>query len=389
AEPSRHAGELALERLVLERLHLATVAADEMVVVLAVRPRGLVARHPVADVHARHQRLAGEDVEDAVDARDADPLPRRAQALVQLLRGDAALEAVEAADDGAAGAAAVPGGPQRSERVLRPPRRLPRHTENDTRSHEPARLQLRAGENRSRLRLRGRRRRRGRLRAARAGGRARADEGGRRLLPARLRGAGDRRRGRDGREPDAARRRAARRRALAARGRRRDPRGPRALPRRRLPAGCRARRRPPARALARPRPSGGRGAARPDGGSARLARPRALRADGASGRRCAGPARPGGRLRRTGARARPRLPPRPRAVRRLVEAVRRARATTVLTETLASPRLARTVAREAGVRTAVLDPLEGLTVERQARGTTYFTVMRANLRVLRRALGCR
>ena len=85
----------------------------------------------------------------------------------------------------------------------------------------------------------------------------------------------------------------------------------------------------------------------------------------------------------------PEAEPGPRAVRRLVEAVRRARATTVLTETLASPRLARTVAREAGVRTAVLDPLEGLTVERQARGTTYFTVMRANLRVLRRALGCR
>ena len=54
-----------------------------------------------------------------------------------------------------------------------------------------------------------------------------------------------------------------------------------------------------------------------------------------------------------------------RAARRRVE---RSGATTVFFETLVSPKLAETVAREAGVGTAVLDPLEGLTDERARRG---------------------
>ena len=39
--------------------------------------------------------------------------------------------------------------------------------------------------------------------------------------------------------------------------------------------------------------------------------------------------------------------------------------------------------------TAVLDPLEGLTSAEVDAGADYFTVMRANLAALRRALGCR
>jgi ABC-type Zn uptake system ZnuABC Zn-binding protein ZnuA len=42
---------------------------------------------------------------------------------------------------------------------------------------------------------------------------------------------------------------------------------------------------------------------------------------------------------------------------------------TVFFETLVSPRLAQTVARESGATTAVLNPLEGLTAdEREGRG---------------------
>lgn len=81
--------------------------------------------------------------------------------------------------------------------------------------------------------------------------------------------------------------------------------------------------------------------------------------------------------------------PTPRALARVVAAVRRADARTVFTETLASPKVARTVAGETGARTAVLDPLEGLTHAEQERGETYFTLMRRNLAVLREALGCR
>jgi zinc transport system substrate-binding protein len=85
----------------------------------------------------------------------------------------------------------------------------------------------------------------------------------------------------------------------------------------------------------------------------------------------------------------PEAEPSPRAVAKLIEEVRRTHATTVFFETLVSPKLAETVAREAGARTAVLDPLEGLADDALDRGATYFTVMRANLRALRLALGCR
>ena len=63
--------------------------------------------------------------------------------------------------------------------------------------------------------------------------------------------------------------------------------------------------------------------------------------------------------------------------------------TTVFFEPLVSPRLAETVAREAGATTAVLDPIEGLTDDEADRGDDYFTLMRANLAALRKALGCR
>ena len=85
----------------------------------------------------------------------------------------------------------------------------------------------------------------------------------------------------------------------------------------------------------------------------------------------------------------PEAEPGPRDVARLVDDVRATGATTVFAETLASPALADTVAREAGVATAVLDPLEGLTSAEVDAGADYFTVMRTNLAALRRALGCR
>jgi zinc transport system substrate-binding protein len=63
--------------------------------------------------------------------------------------------------------------------------------------------------------------------------------------------------------------------------------------------------------------------------------------------------------------------------------------TTIYFETLVSPRIAETLAREIGAKTAVLDPIEGLTKDEIARGDDYFTRMRANLSVLRAGLGCR
>lgn len=57
---------------------------------------------------------------------------------------------------------------------------------------------------------------------------------------------------------------------------------------------------------------------------------------------------------------------------------------TIFFETLASPKVAETLADELGVDTAVLDPLEGLTDDTQ----DYVSVAQANLETLRTALGC-
>jgi zinc transport system substrate-binding protein len=85
----------------------------------------------------------------------------------------------------------------------------------------------------------------------------------------------------------------------------------------------------------------------------------------------------------------PEAEPTPRELESVVRQVRAVGATTVFFETLVSPRLAETVAREVGATTAVLDPLEGLTEKESAAGEDYFSVMRANLAALRKGLGCR
>ncbi len=85
----------------------------------------------------------------------------------------------------------------------------------------------------------------------------------------------------------------------------------------------------------------------------------------------------------------PEAEPTPRDLEQVVRQVRAVGATTVFFETLVSPRLAETVAREVGAHTAVLDPVEGLTDAQAAAGEDYFSVMRQNLAALREALGCR
>jgi zinc transport system substrate-binding protein len=85
----------------------------------------------------------------------------------------------------------------------------------------------------------------------------------------------------------------------------------------------------------------------------------------------------------------PEAEPTPQQLAHVIQIVRRTHATTVFFETLVSPRLADTVAREVGARTAVLDPIEGLTPAEQKRGDNYLTLMRQNLAALRKALACR
>ncbi|MFD3455182.1 metal ABC transporter substrate-binding protein [Streptomyces sp. NPDC058691] len=60
---------------------------------------------------------------------------------------------------------------------------------------------------------------------------------------------------------------------------------------------------------------------------------------------------------------------------------------TVFFETLVSDRTAKTLAGDLGLRTDVLDPIEGITD--RSRGSDYFGVQRANLKALRTALGAK
>ena len=55
-------------------------------------------------------------------------------------------------------------------------------------------------------------------------------------------------------------------------------------------------------------------------------------------------------------------------------------------EELASPKVAKTVAKEVDAVTAVLNPIEGLSEEDIEAGEDYFSVMRKNLEALRKAL---
>lgn len=85
----------------------------------------------------------------------------------------------------------------------------------------------------------------------------------------------------------------------------------------------------------------------------------------------------------------PETEPSPRDLEEIAGLVAERGVTTVFVETLLSPEVAETVAREAGADTTVLNPLEGLTEEELERGEDYLSVMRANLEALREGLGCR
>lgn len=79
--------------------------------------------------------------------------------------------------------------------------------------------------------------------------------------------------------------------------------------------------------------------------------------------------------------------PSPQQLAQVTKTIRDNNVKYVFFETLASPRLADTIASETGAKTAVLDPLEGLTDEEQ-RNRTYISVQLENLANIRAALTC-
>lgn len=81
----------------------------------------------------------------------------------------------------------------------------------------------------------------------------------------------------------------------------------------------------------------------------------------------------------------PNAEPTPSRLAEVANLARERGATYIFFETLVSPRVAETIAREIGAKTLVLDPLEG--VQDPAK-ENYVTVMRQNLANLRTALAC-
>ncbi|MEW2518062.1 metal ABC transporter substrate-binding protein [Actinacidiphila alni] len=74
-------------------------------------------------------------------------------------------------------------------------------------------------------------------------------------------------------------------------------------------------------------------------------------------------------------------------VKALHDLVKRKHVSTVFFETLVSDATAKTLAGDLGLRTDVLDPIEGITDK--SRGTDYFQVQQSNLTALRTALGAK
>ncbi|MFF8847402.1 metal ABC transporter substrate-binding protein [Streptomyces sp. NPDC015127] len=83
----------------------------------------------------------------------------------------------------------------------------------------------------------------------------------------------------------------------------------------------------------------------------------------------------------------PESEPSPARIKELQTIAKEEKVTTVFFETLASDKTAKTLAEDTGLRTDVLDPLEGITDA--SRGDDYLQVMRSNLTALQKALGAK
>lgn len=83
----------------------------------------------------------------------------------------------------------------------------------------------------------------------------------------------------------------------------------------------------------------------------------------------------------------PEAEPSPARISALHSIAEKKKVTTVFFETLASDKTAKTVARDTGLRTDVLDPLEGITDK--SKGDDYIEVMKSNLAALQKALGAK
>jgi zinc transport system substrate-binding protein len=84
----------------------------------------------------------------------------------------------------------------------------------------------------------------------------------------------------------------------------------------------------------------------------------------------------------------PEVEPDPERLDELADLIEDEGITTVFYESLVAADVAETLARETGVETDVLNPLEGLTDDELEAGEDYASIMRTNLAAIEEALGC-
>lgn len=78
--------------------------------------------------------------------------------------------------------------------------------------------------------------------------------------------------------------------------------------------------------------------------------------------------------------------PTPKDLKNLVKLVKQENIKYIFFETLASPKLAEMLAKETGVKTEVLDPIEGLDEEGKKNGLNYLKIQKQNIESLRKVL---
>ncbi len=83
----------------------------------------------------------------------------------------------------------------------------------------------------------------------------------------------------------------------------------------------------------------------------------------------------------------PESEPSPARIKELQDIAAKDKVSTVFFETLASDKTAKTLAGDTGLKTDVLDPLEGITDK--SKGDDYIEVMQSNLAALKKALGAK
>ena len=82
----------------------------------------------------------------------------------------------------------------------------------------------------------------------------------------------------------------------------------------------------------------------------------------------------------------PEQEPSPKTIASIIEVSKGKDFKYIFLETLANPKIVSVIAEEANLETLILNPLEGLTEEEQAKGEDYITIMEANLQNLKKAL---